>query len=87
MQDEAKGISSVVLCCVEQEKNYPFNKIILGSLHNPETIAENLFNSLRKIDNGNYQKAYVQFFETTGINVAIMNRLLKAANHNVVEVG
>jgi len=87
LKDNKDGIKSVVLCCKEHARNYPFDKIILGSIHYPETIAENLFNSLREIDKGKYDKAYVQFYQTEGINIAIMNRLLKAANHNVVEVG
>ncbi len=87
LNDNVNGIRSVVLCCKEHEKNYPFDKIILGSKYHPETIAENLFNSLREIDNGGYDKAYVQHLGTEGINTAIMNRLLKAANHNVIEVG
>ena len=87
LKDHTDGIRSVVLCCKEHARNYPFDKIILGSIHHPETVAENLFFSLREIDKGNYEKAYVQFYETGGINIAIMNRLLKAASHNVVDVG
>ncbi|MBN2880267.1 MAG: threonylcarbamoyl-AMP synthase [Clostridia bacterium] len=87
LKDNVDGISAVVLCCQEHAKNYPFDKIILGSVHHPESIAENLFNSLREIDKGGYKKAYVQYYETEGLNAAIMNRLLKAANHNVIDVG
>ncbi len=87
LNDNVNGVRSVVLCCQEQAKNYPFDKIILGSKYHPETIAENLFNALREIDKKNYDKAYVQYLGTEGINTAIMNRLLKAANHNVIEVG
>ncbi|MEX1377059.1 MAG: L-threonylcarbamoyladenylate synthase [Eubacteriales bacterium] len=87
LKDNTEGIRSVVLCCKEHARNYPFDKIILGSIHHPETIAENLFFALREIDRGKYEKAYVQFYETGGINIAIMNRLLKAASHNVVDVG
>lgn len=87
LKDNTNGIRSVVLCCKEHSKNYPFDKIILGSIRHPETIAENLFNALREIDKQRYDKAYVQFYETGGLNAAIMNRLLKAANHNVVDVG
>jgi len=87
IKDNVDGISAVVLCCQEHAKNYPFDKIILGSVHHPESIAENLFNALREIDKGGYKKAYVQYYETEGLNAAIMNRLLKAANHNVIDVG
>lgn len=87
LRDKIDGKSAVILCCKEHAQNYPFDKIILGTIHHPETIAENLFNALREIDKGKYDKAYVQFYETGGLNVAIMNRLLKAANHNVVDVG
>ena len=87
LNDNTNGVRSVILCCKEHAKNYPFDKIILGSIHHPETIAENLFNALREIDKQGYDKAYVQFYETKGLNAAIMNRLLKAASHNVIEVG
>ena len=87
LKDITEGKRSVVLCCKEHARNYPFDKIILGSIYKPETIAENLFNSLREIDKKKYDKAYVQFYESGGINAAIMNRLLKAANHNVIDVG
>ena len=60
--------------------------ISLGSRLNPESIAKNLFDTLRQFDYNNVEKVYAEGFSEEGIFLAIMNRLKKAAEYRVIEV-
>lgn len=62
------------------------NKICIGSYTNEKEIAANLFDCLRKFDELDVNIIYSEGFSEAGIGQAIMNRLLKAAGHKVVEV-
>lgn len=58
----------------------------IGSRQDEVTIARNLYEILREFDTEEVDYMYTEAFETTGMGQAIMNRLLKAAGHRVVEV-
>lgn len=58
----------------------------IGSRTNDEEIARHLFEVLRDFDTDNVEVAYSESFETPRMGMAIMNRLLKAAGHHVIEV-
>ena len=49
-------------------------------------IARHLFRILREFDDDNVEVMFTESFETAGIGQAIMNRLLKAAGHQVIQV-
>ena len=49
-------------------------------------IAKHLFRILREFDEEEVQFMYAESFEATGMGQAIMNRLLKAAGHQVVQL-
>ena len=51
-----------------------------------ELKARELFSILRKIDEDGIEEAYIHAVDETGIGLAIMNRLKKAAGDNVVEL-
>ena len=55
----------------------------LGSRDRQEEIAANLFAVLRRMDDEDVDMIYSESFETPGIGQAVMNRLLKAAGHNI----
>lgn len=59
---------------------------VVGSRRDPRTIARNLFRVLRELDAEGIQWAAVEGIEPSGIGLAIMNRLKKAAGHHVVRV-
>jgi len=57
-----------------------------GSRDDEQAIAHNLYRILREFDDENVEVIYSESFDNGGMGQAIMNRLLKAAGHNVIEV-
>ncbi len=56
-----------------------------GARDDEETIARNLYTILREFDDEGITVMYSESFERAGIGQAIMNRLLKAAGHKIIE--
>ena len=71
-QTENKYICDTVLCVGDREKI--------------ETVAINLFKTLRKFDFMNVDIVYAEVFDEIGEGAAIMNRLNKAAGFNYIDV-
>lgn len=59
---------------------------MIGDRADEEAIAANLFGILRDFDRSECELIYSEELRTPRIGTAIMNRLLKAAGHNVVNV-
>ena len=82
-QNEKSG----VLCSIETiEKYNSHNKICIGSRNNSEEIAAGIFESLRMFDKLDVDIIYSEYFGGGPMGDAIMNRLLKAASHEVINV-
>lgn len=58
----------------------------IGSRKDEDTIARHLYGILREFDELNVDMIYSESFSTPRIGQAIMNRMLKAAGHQVIEV-
>lgn len=58
--------------------------VSLGSRSNLKSIAHSLFETLRDFDDANIDIVYTESFSKEGIGDAIMNRLTKAASHNII---
>ncbi len=58
----------------------------VGNRQKEATIAHELFKVLREFDDENMDVMFSESFDDSGIGQAIMNRLLKAAGHNVVRI-
>ncbi|NMB45254.1 MAG: threonylcarbamoyl-AMP synthase [Firmicutes bacterium] len=58
----------------------------MGSRALPEEIAANLYRCLRALDKTHTTKILIEGVPTTGLGLAIMNRLEKAAAHRILEV-
>ena len=56
----------------------------VGKRKEKEQIAKGLFRILREFDDEDIQVIFAESFERQGVGAAIMNRLLKAAGHQVV---
>ena len=56
----------------------------VGNREEEATIAHELFKVLREFDDENIDIMFSESFDESGIGQAIMNRLLKAAGHNVI---
>lgn len=77
-----------VMCFNGEEKFYSrFNVKSYGSPENAETLAKNLFSVLREFDNENVDIIYIRTLLTEGVGLAVYNRLLRACNFNVINVG
>lgn len=83
----AQNSKAGVLCSIETMGKYnSHNKICIGSNKNSEEIAANIFDSLRMFDKLDVDIIYSEYFGDGPMGDAIMNRLLKAASHEVIEV-
>ena len=60
--------------------------ISIGAREDEEAIARHLYRILRDFDELGVEMIYSESFSSQGIGQAIMNRLLKAAAHQVLEV-
>ncbi|MCM1257094.1 MAG: L-threonylcarbamoyladenylate synthase [Roseburia sp.] len=60
--------------------------ISIGAREDEESIARHLYRILREFDELGVEMIYSESFSSQGIGQAIMNRLLKAAAHQVIEV-
>ncbi len=58
----------------------------IGPLADEEAIARHLYSVLRAFDEQQIDLIYSEEFKEGGIGTAIMNRLIKAAGHHIVEV-
>ena len=58
----------------------------VGNRRKEATIAHELFKVLREFDDEDVDVMYSESFDDSGIGQAIMNRLLKAAGHNVISL-
>ncbi|MDF2522504.1 MAG: threonylcarbamoyl-AMP synthase [Clostridiales bacterium] len=71
----------------EQSKGlYESKEVIsMGDRDNPETIAANLFRSLREFDKRGVKVILAEAVEAFGIGIAIMNRMNKAAGYKIIK--
>jgi L-threonylcarbamoyladenylate synthase len=58
----------------------------IGSIHDEITISQHLYGILREFDELAVTNIYSEAFETPKLGQAIMNRLIKAAGHQIWEV-
>jgi len=84
---EARGERACLLIADERRERYEgFDTYVLGSLSEPETIAHALFAALRRMDELGVEVILCEAMDTTGIGLAIMNRLYRAASFHVLKV-
>ena len=57
----------------------------LGSLQDEDVIAHRLFAVLRELDDEGMEYIYSESFDTPRLGEAIMDRLMRAAGHNVIQ--
>lgn len=85
--DRKNGYKTGVIGTAEQLEKYNADIVkCVGSRADEETIARNLFATLREFDDENVDRIYSESFSSQGLGQAIMNRLLKAAGHKVVNI-
>lgn len=86
-ENREKGLKTGVLTVSEREDRYKADIIrTLGAENDGESIAANLFLALREMDDCRADMIYSEEFQVPGIGDAIMNRLVRAAGHKILEV-
>ena len=87
-EDREKGIRSGVICTDETRNLYEADCVkSAGSRGDEESIARELFRILREFDDEEVGHIYSESFREGGLGQAIMNRLMKAAGHKVIDLG
>lgn len=78
---DAQGLAESSFVLGFKERNYPSDKriIFLGSLYNPEEVAEHLYQALRQLDQEEANQAWVDMdFPSEGLWQTIAERLTRA---------
>lgn len=87
--EEAAGLGKQVgiIATDETFARYPLGVVkSIGSREEEETIAHHLYEVLREFDQCQVSTIYSEAFYTPRMGQAIMNRLLKAAGHKILNV-
>ncbi len=83
----AAGRTVGIIATEETKDAYVCGTVLcIGARSDEEAIARHLYGILREFDARGVDKIYSEGFAAAGIGQAIMNRLLKAAGHQVLEV-
>lgn len=86
-QLQKKGIKTGVIATDETAERYLGSDVkSAGKREDEEAIAKHLFRILREFDDDDTEVMFAESFPSEGIGQAIMNRLLKAAGHQVIRV-
>jgi len=86
-EDKAKGKRTGVIVSSATAGSYLADRVYTtGDAGDEQAVAHNLFGILRQTDDDEIDSIYSESFEDDGIGTAIMNRLLKAAGHNIVHI-
>ncbi|MDO4619664.1 MAG: L-threonylcarbamoyladenylate synthase [Lachnospiraceae bacterium] len=84
----AKGLKAGVIATAEHAGSYHAASVhTIGSRRDEDTIARNLFAILRDFDSEKMDILFSESLDTPRMGMAVMNRLLKAAGHQVMKVG
>ena len=83
-----QGLRTGVIAAQETADRYTADVVkSMGKRHDGEEAARQLFRILRELDDENAQIIYAEAFAGEGVGAAVMNRLLKAAGHQVLQAG
>lgn len=76
-----------IICTDETKLRYHADNVVsIGARTDEDAIAQHLYKILRDFDDTDTEVIYSESFATPRIGQAIMNRLLKAAGHQVISV-
>ncbi len=83
---ESRGILAGILATDQTFKQYEKGPVIsAGDRNKPETIANSLFAMLREFDSIGVGVILAEAVDTSGIGLAIMNRMNKAAGYHIIK--
>ena len=77
----------LILTTTENKEKYEeFKYLDIGSKNNLLEISHNIFSLLRKIDTYGVDFALIEGVKPEGLGLAIMNRLIRACEHDYIEL-
>lgn len=86
-QAKEVGQKTGVIATEETKSCYESDVVLsAGSRAEEGSIARHLYSCLREFDRSEATLLFSESFESEGLGMAVMNRLLKAAGHHVIEV-
>lgn len=86
-EKRAQGETVGVIATQETCSSYRAQKVVnIGARADEESIAAHLYAALREFDEAGVTRIYSEEFDTPRIGQAIMNRLIRAAGHRMVNV-
>lgn len=86
-EKQVAGLKVGVVATDETESLYQADYVVtIGARSDEDAIARHLYKILREFDDWNVDAIYSESFSTPRIGQAIMNRLMKAAGHQVIHV-
>ncbi len=84
---ENEGHRVGIIATQETMDRYSYENVkCIGTREDESTVAANLYAILREFDDDGTEYIYSEAFASDGIGSAVMNRLLKAAGHHVINV-
>ena len=81
-----KKENSFVMCFEGEEKLFDIPAISYGKKDDPLSQAHNLFNVLRSLDKNNAKIVYARCPSTSGVGLAVYNRLIRSAGFRIIEL-
>lgn len=85
-EKRSDGLKVGVISSTEHQHEYEADYVIApGSLADLHTVAAGLYDTLRQFDALDTDIIFSEMFPESGIGVAVMNRLVKAAGHQTIE--
>lgn len=86
-QQSAEQGKKVGICATDQTMQYysRFDTISVGDRTKPETIASKLFALFREFDDRGADIILAESVDKSGVGLAIMNRMVKAAGYDIVQ--
>lgn len=86
LEDSKNGRKTGVIVSRQDEHLYDADSVkVTGDREDMAAVARSLFRILREFDEEQIECMYVQAFPQDGIGQAVMNRMLKAAGHKIIE--
>ncbi|MCR4671790.1 MAG: threonylcarbamoyl-AMP synthase [Lachnospiraceae bacterium] len=83
---EERGEKCAVISAEEDLSLYRARNVFnIGGGHDEEAVAANLYATLREMDDLGIEYIYSESFAGSGLRAAIMNRLIKAAGHRIIQ--
>lgn len=81
-----KTPNTFVLCFDGEEHLFSIPAISYGKQDDATSQAHKLFSSLRKLDETNAKQVFARCPETTGVALAVYNRLIRSAGFKIIEI-